>query len=167
MAFVVPKGLQSQLRILNLPDALISDDPIEPPLFLCGPRGGTARPLTAIRPDGDLRHSDDHMTPTTKARRQKPKPHGIQTQVYGGHFQEARNRAVQEPSQDSPGESSKIGLDDVVSLVGVKAVARKLPERSLARELILEMDDSMPRWMALGQLLTIDRILCKDLAHWH
>ena len=63
-----------------------------------------------------------------------------------------------------PITAQKIRLDDVVSLVGFKAIAKKLPERSLARALILEMDDSVPRWMALGQLLVIDKILCRDLA---
>ena len=71
---------------------------------------------------------------------------------------------MHEPSKNSPDHGSKIRLDDVVSLAGFKAIAKKLPERSLARALILEMDDSVPRWMALGQLLIIDKILHRDLA---
>lgn len=72
---------------------------------------------------------------------------------------------MRESSKDSSMKNSNVRFDDVVSLVGVKDVAKKLPEKSMARELILKMDDSMPRWIAVGQLLLIDKILYEELAH--
>jgi hypothetical protein len=54
-------------------------------------------------------------------------------------------------------------LTDVVSLADLKEFAKELPRTYKARELILEMHDSMPRWMAVGQLLVIDKILRDDL----
>ena len=54
-------------------------------------------------------------------------------------------------------------MEDVVSLREMKEFAKKLPMTSKARELILDMDDSMPRWEVLGQLMVISKILEDDL----
>lgn len=52
--------------------------------------------------------------------------------------------------------------DEIVSLADVKDVARLLAETSVARRLILKMDDSLPRWIALGQLLLIHKVLYEE-----
>ena len=66
--------------------------------------------------------------------------------------------------KSSPGlPVRKTRFDDVVSLVGVKDVAKELPETSMAKQLIMKMDDSMPRWIALGQMLLVDKILYQEL----
>ena len=65
--------------------------------------------------------------------------------------------------QALPAKHPTITLTDVVSLADLKEFAKKLPPTYRSRELILEMDDSMPRWMAVGQLLVIDKILRDDL----
>jgi len=72
------------------------------------------------------------------------------------------NRSVHEPSQNSLTKISNIKFDYAVSLVHLKDLAKKLPDASRARELILAMADSMPRWVALGQLLLIDKVLNDD-----
>ena len=56
-------------------------------------------------------------------------------------------------------EKSTASLTDVVSLEAVKAIAMKLPETNMARQMILKMDDFLPRWIALGQLLLINKFL--------
>lgn len=56
-----------------------------------------------------------------------------------------------------------VSLYDEVSLAGLKEWARKLPDSSLVRELVLEMNDSMPRWGAVGQMCLLDRLLSKEL----
>lgn len=56
-----------------------------------------------------------------------------------------------------------VSLVDVVSLRDMKEFAKKLPMTSKARELILDMDDSMPRWEVLEQLMVISKILDDDL----
>ena len=66
-------------------------------------------------------------------------------------------------NQALPTKPHAVSPTDVVSLVDLKEFARKLPATYRARELILEMDDSMPRWMAGGQLLVINKILHDDL----
>jgi hypothetical protein len=72
---------------------------------------------------------------------------------------------MQESSRDSCAKNSDVTFDDVVSLASLKEFAKRLPDRSLARELILMMDDSLPRWIAVGQLLLISKILYNGLAH--
>ena len=52
-----------------------------------------------------------------------------------------------------------IRFDDVVSLKEVKALARRLPLDSKARELIFVLNDNETRWIALGQLLLVHRFL--------
>jgi hypothetical protein len=55
-------------------------------------------------------------------------------------------------------------LEEPVSTIGFKDWARKyLPLSSRARELIMEMDDSMPRWMAVGQFDIITKIVDDEL----
>lgn len=36
-------------------------------------------------------------------------------------------------------------------------------KESMERELILKMDDSLPRWIAVGRLLLVDKILYEEL----
>jgi hypothetical protein len=55
-------------------------------------------------------------------------------------------------------------LEEPVSTAGFKDWATKyLPPSSKARELIIEMDDSMPRWIALGQMEIISKIVGDEL----
>jgi len=53
-----------------------------------------------------------------------------------------------------------------MSTGGFKDWAEKyLPLSSRARELIMEMDDSMPRWMAVGQIDIITKIVKMNSRH--
>jgi hypothetical protein len=72
---------------------------------------------------------------------------------------------MQESSRDSCVKNSNVRFDDVVSSASLKEFAKGRPDMSLARKLILMMDDSLPRWIAVGQLLLISKILYNGLAH--
>ena len=74
----------------------------------------------------------------------------------------ARNRDVHEPSQDTPVKEPKSWYEETVNLAEMKDLARQLPERSTAKELILKMDNSLPRWIAVGQLLLIHKVLYEE-----
>ena len=66
---------------------------------------------------------------------------------------------MHEANQASSMKTSNIRFDDVVSLMEVKDLARRLPSDSKARELILALNDNETRWIALGQLLLIHKFL--------
>ena len=59
-------------------------------------------------------------------------------------------------------KNSNIRFDDVISLTKVKDLGRSLPADSKARELILALNDSETRWIALGQLLLIHKFLWNE-----
>lgn len=55
-------------------------------------------------------------------------------------------------------------LEEDVSTLGFKEWARKyLPLSSKVRGLIMEMDDSMPRWRGVGQFEVISRLVEDEL----
>jgi len=58
-----------------------------------------------------------------------------------------------------------VSLHDKISLAELKKWARELLASSLVRELILDMDDYMPRWEALGQMLLLNKLLRRELNH--
>jgi hypothetical protein len=55
-------------------------------------------------------------------------------------------------------------LEEDVSTLGFKEWARKyLPLSSKVRGLIMEMDDSMPRWRGVGQFEIISKLIEDEL----
>jgi hypothetical protein len=65
------------------------------------------------------------MIQTTNTRKQSRGK--IRTQICSESSEEVSKPAVHEPSHDSSMKESNIRFDDVVSLTGVKYLARRLP----------------------------------------
>ena len=67
-------------------------------------------------------------------------------------------------SSDASVETRLAWLEEIVSTTGFKEWARKyLPLSSKVRGLIMEMDDSMPRWRGLGQFEIISKLVDDEL----
>jgi hypothetical protein len=97
------------------------------------------------------------MIRPTRTRRQKPEESRIPN---GTH--RARDDAVHKQLPETCTKNPNIRFDDVVSLMEVKDLARSLPYDSKARELIFALNDHETRWIALGQLLLIHKLLWNE-----
>ena len=92
-------------------------------------------------------------------KRQKQSREKLRSRIRNEGSQKVRKPAVHESNQASSEKNSNIRFDDVIGLIEVKNLARRLPSDSKARELIFALNDNEIRWIALGQLLLIHKFL--------
>ena len=91
--------------------------------------------------------------------------HQLASSALASRHRLPKKSGIQKSNQSRKVTARNLGVSlyDKVSLAGLKEWARKLPESSLVRELVFEMDDSMPRWELLSQMCILDKLLRREL----